>query len=85
MPHFNYYMLVGIGGLVFIIGLATMLRGRRGEKRYYDSLSTQVDVREFLEHSPTYPRYELLKMRGWIAIAVGLALSAVGGIFSLLD
>ena len=57
--------------------------GKREEKSYYDSLSTRTDVREFLEHWPWRPQPVALKIGGWIAIAVGLLMLAMGGIILL--
>lgn len=84
MPDFNYYIPMAIGGLFIIVGLATMFWGRRGEKRYYESLSSRTDVREYLEQLPRQPTYEAFKMGGWISIVVGSVLLAIGGIFSRL-
>jgi len=85
MPHINYFILMGSGGLCLIVGLVTLVRGRRKEKGYYNSLPSRVDVREFLEHSSMSPGYETLKTGGLIATVVGAVLLALGGIFSLLD
>ena len=50
------------------------------EVQYTDSVSTRVDVREFLENAP---QSGALKTGGWIAIAVGLVMLATGGGFWL--
>ena len=77
------FILMGLGGLFILLGLAALLWGRREEKGYYDSLSTRTDVREYLEHSPEHPELGALKIGGWIAIAIGVIMLALGGAFLL--
>ncbi|MCL0091339.1 hypothetical protein M1N57_00485 [Dehalococcoidales bacterium] len=74
----DYLIVMGIGGLFILLGLATMLWGKVEEKGYYNSLSTRPDVREYLEHWPERPEPGALKIGGWIAIAIGLAMLALG-------
>ena len=84
MPQWNYIILMGMGGLFILLGVAATIWGRREEKGYYDSLAARrTDVREFLEHSPERPEPGALKIGGWIAIAVGLLMIAMGGGFWL--
>ena len=71
----DFFILVGVGGLFIVLGLAVVIWGRREEKDYYNALSTRPgDVREFLSRWP--PRLEpgALKIGGWIAIAIGLVM-----------
>ena len=81
MPLHDWYILMGMGGLFILLGLATIIWGKSEEKSYYDSLSARPDVREFLEHRPQLPQPMALKIGGWIAIAIGLVMIAVGGVF----
>ena len=83
MLHQSYLILMGMGGLFILLGLATIMRGKSEEKGYNDSLSTRTDVREYLEHWPQHPEAEALKIGGWIAIAIGLLMVAMGGGFLL--
>lgn len=83
MPRYDCFILMGLGGLFILLGLAGIIWGRREEKSYYDSLSTRPDVREFLEHWPQRPEPGALKIGGWIAMALGLLMLAVGGAFLL--
>jgi len=71
---------MGMGGLFILLGLGAIIWGRSEEKSYYDSLSTRPDVREFLEHRPQHPQPVALKIGGWIAMAIGLLMLAMGGI-----
>jgi hypothetical protein len=79
MPQGDYFILLSIGGFFILLGIILILWGRSEKKGYYDSLATRPDVREFLEHWPQRPRVGAVKIGGWIALAVGLVLAAVGG------
>lgn len=81
MPERDLLILMGTGGLFVILGIATIIWGKREEKNYYDALATRSDAREFLEHEPERPEPGALKLGGWIAIAIGLLMVAIGGGF----
>ena len=83
MPLHDWFILMGMGGLFILLGLAAIIWGKTEEKSYYDSLSTRPDVREFLEHRPQHPQLGALKIGGWIAVTVGLLMLAMGGAFLL--
>lgn len=78
MPQAEWLILMGIGGLFLIVGIALVVRGKRAESSYHDSLSIRTDMREFLEQEPQ-PKFESLKVGGWIALAVGLIMLGIGG------
>jgi len=75
---------MGIGGLFTIVGLIMMISGRRGEKKYKESLSSRTDMREFLEQWPRHLGYDSLKLGGLIFIAIGVVLLALAVVFSKL-
>lgn len=83
MPYNDFWVLMGIGGVFILLGLAAIIWGKREEKSYYDSLSDRADLREYLEHWPQRPEPGALKVGGWIAIAIGVLLAIVGGILWL--
>ena len=83
MPHHECFIIMGMGGLFVLLGLAAIGWGRREEKGYYNSVSTRRDVREYLEHWPKRPEHGALQTGGWIAITVGLLMIAMGGVFLL--
>ena len=84
MPQPDCFVLMGMGGLFVILGLAAIIWGRSEEKGYYDSLTTRPDTREFLEHWPQRPQFGALKIGGWIAIPIGLLMIIIGGVFWLV-
>jgi len=82
MFYQGFFILMGVGGLFLVLGLATVLWGEREEKNYYNSISTRPgDTREFLEHWPQRSQPSALKIGGWIAIAIGVVMLAVGVAF----
>ncbi|MFC1977002.1 hypothetical protein ACFLWS_01875 [Chloroflexota bacterium] len=83
MPQHDWFVIMGMGGLFILLGLAAIIWGRKEEKGYYDSLSTQADTREFLEHWPRRPQFGALKIGGRIAIAIGVLMIVMSGAFWL--
>ena len=80
MPQGDWVIILGVGGLFLLIGIAGYIWGRSEEKSYYDSMpARRFDVREFLEHSPFRPEPEALKIGGRIAVAIGLLMLLAGG------
>jgi len=86
MLYRDCLMLMGVGGLFIIIGLAAIIWGKREEKGYYNALSKRPgDTREFMEHWPPRLQPGALKAGGWIAIAIGVVMLITGGILCLLS
>ncbi len=83
MPGGDALIVMSVGVFFLIPGIILWLWVRAGEKKYYNSLAANHDVREYMEHVPEQPALGGLKIGGWIAIAVGLALVVMGGIFWL--
>ena len=83
MPQPDCFILMGMGGLFILLGLAAIIWGRSEEKSYYDSLTTRTDTREFLEHWPPRPQFGALKIGGWIAITIGLLMIVMSSAFWL--
>ena len=79
MPYGEYLVLVVIGGVFLILGLATIMWGKHEEKSYFDGLAERTtDLREFVDRWPPRPQPGSLKTGGWIAIIIGLLAVAVG-------
>jgi hypothetical protein len=84
MPQDDWYILVIVGGVFLILGIIGILWGRYEEKRLFEALAEQRDLREFtLEHVES-PQPGALRMGGWIAIVLGVLVMVVGIIFWLL-
>jgi hypothetical protein len=85
MPYSDYFMVMGTGGFFILLGIILILWGKSEKKGYYNSLMTHHDTREFLEHWPPRPRVGAGKIGGWVSLAVGLVVIAVGSALLLLD
>ncbi len=85
MLQTDWFILMGVGGLFILLGLAAIIWGKGEEKSYYESLSARKDMREYLEHWPERPEPGALKVGGWIAITIGLLMLAMGGVFWILS
>ncbi len=81
MLQADWFILMGVGGFFILLGLGAIIWDKREKKSYYNAVSAQKDVREYLEHQPERPELGALKLGGWIAIAIGLVMIAVGGAF----
>ena len=79
----DWFILVLMGGLFVLLGLGAFFQGRADEKRYFDSIASRPDAREYLEHWPQRPEPGALKVGGWIAIALGVFMLALGIAFLL--
>ena len=83
MPQSDAYIFIWLGVGFIVLGIVGILLGRREDKRYYSSLSSRRDVREYLEHSPSRPGLGALKVGGRIAVALGIVLIVVGSVVLL--
>ncbi len=83
MPQNDFVVLMIIGGLFILLGLGAIFWGKTEEKRYFDSISSRQDSREFLEGWPRRPQFGSLQAGGWIAIAIGVLVLIIGGAFSI--
>ena len=80
----DWVILLVVGGVFVILGLASIFWGKREEKNYFDTIATRTDdLREFMEHWPQRPQPGALKIGGWIAITIGVILLAVGAVLWL--
>ncbi len=80
----DWVILLVVGGVFIILGLASVFWGKREEKNYFDTIATRTDdLREFMEHWPQRPQPGALKIGGWIAITIGVILLAVGAVLWL--
>ncbi len=84
MPQGDWYILIIAGGVFVVLGAIGLLWGRHEEKRIFEALAQQTDLREFsLEHVET-PQPGALKIGGWIAGALGVLMIVIGLILWLI-
>jgi hypothetical protein len=63
-----------IGGIFIILGIIAIIWGRKESGSWYSSISTRIDVREFLDRAPSRPEPVALKIGGVISLIVGVIL-----------
>ena len=66
-----------IGGIFIILGIIGIIWGKKESGSWYSSVSTRIDVREFLDRAPGRPEPGALKIGGVICIAVGVIILLV--------
>ena len=49
MPQSDLIILMIIGGVFTLLGLGALFWGKSEEKRYFETISSRQDTREFLE------------------------------------
>ena len=79
LPYPHLVTLIVLGGTFLVVGLGIFLGARRGERRYYDSLASRSDMREFLDRSEDRPGYRSLRLGGLISIIIGAVVLGIAG------
>jgi hypothetical protein len=70
-------IIIIIGGVFILLGIVGFLWGRKEEGAWYGTVSTRIDVREFLDRNPGRPEPNALRIGGVISILVGIAVLLV--------
>lgn len=84
MFYEDRFIVIGVGALFIVLGIAAVIWGVKEEKAYYNGLAMKFgDMREFVERSPHHPQPLALKIGGWISIAVGVVMICTA-VFSIL-
>lgn len=79
----EHFIIIGIGGLFLIGGVLLVVLSTIKKRQYEEGFSSKVDVGDFLEEVGR-PVYESLGAGGWISIAIGILLLAIGSVFWLV-
>lgn len=74
----DWRIFTGIGVLFILLGIISIVWGKREESSYYTRISERIDVREFVSRAPFRPEPNALKTGGWICIALGIVLLGIG-------
>jgi hypothetical protein len=77
VPHPDSVILLIMGIVFASIGAGIYGWNWRAEKRYYDTLTSRTDMREFLESTPERSGYGALRLGGLISIIVGAVLLGI--------
>jgi len=68
-----------------VLGIIGIFWGKHEEKRIFEALAQQPDLREFSLKHVESPQPGALRTGGWIAIALGVLMLVVGVIFWLVS
>jgi nitrogen fixation-related uncharacterized protein len=74
MEYRDLYIMIIIGGVFLVLGILAFFWGRKEDSAWYGTVSSRIDVREFLDHSPGRPEPNALRVGGKICIALGIVL-----------
>ena len=75
--------ILGLGIFFILFGVASMLFSRREEKKYYDSMLAQRDVKELITREPEQPWLRGWQIGGKISLILGVPLAITGGVLWL--
>lgn len=78
MSFDTWQAILGMGIFFVFLGIVSVLWNRREQTRYYDSISTKRDIKEFLTGEPQRPWLSAWLIGGKIFIVIGTVLLIVG-------
>jgi hypothetical protein len=78
MDQGDWFILAIVGGIFIILGIIGIFWGIREEKKLFEALAAKPDLREFSLRHVDSPQPGALKIGGWIALALGVVVLAVG-------
>jgi len=82
----NCQAILGLGIFFILLGIAFILWNKREEGKYYNSISTQKDVKEFITHDPERSWLSAWQIGGKISLIIGIMLAVAGGVlWRILD
>lgn len=74
MAEGDWIILAIVGAVFLVLGVIALLWGRHEEKRIFDHLAEQHDLREFTLKHVESPQPGALKLGGWLSLALGILL-----------
>ena len=76
--------ILALGIFFILLGITFLLWNRKEVKTYYNSKSTQRDLKEFLAHEPERPWLNAWQIGGRVALVLGTLLAIAGGVLWLM-
>lgn len=76
--------ILAMGIFFILLGITFLLWNRKEVKTYYNSKSTQRDLKEFLAHEPERPWLNAWQIGGRVALVLGTLLVIAGGVLWLM-
>lgn len=84
MPLSTCQAILAMGIFFILLGITFLLWNRKEVKTYYNSKSTQRDLKEFLAHEPERPWLNAWQIGGRVALVLGTLLAVAGGVLWLM-
>ena len=76
--------ILGLGIFLILFGIISIFISRREEGKYYNSIMTRRDIKEYMTHEPTRPWLRAWRIGGKISFILGIPLAIAGGVFWLV-
>jgi len=76
--------ILGLGVFFILLGIVFVLWNRREAGKYYDSIVTRRDVKEFITHEPERSWLSAWQIGGKISLIIGIILAIAGGVLWLI-
>ncbi len=76
--------ILAMGIFFMLLGVTFLLWNRKEVKTYYNSKSTQRDLKEFLIREPERPWLNAWQIGGRVALVLGILLAIAGGVLWLM-
>jgi hypothetical protein len=77
MTFTTWQAILGMGIFFVLLGIVSVLWSRREQTRYYDSISTRRDVKEFLTREPHRSWLGAWLIGGKLCLVIGIVLLIV--------
>ena len=74
MAEGDWIILAIVGAVFLVLGILALLWGRHEEKKIFEYLAEQHDLREFTLKHVESPQPGALKLGGWLAVILGILL-----------
>ena len=84
MSEGEWLIFIIIGAVFFVLGILAFIWGRYEEKKIFEALAEQHDLREFTLKHVESPQPGALKLGGWLGLAIGVILIVLGIIFKFV-
>jgi hypothetical protein len=84
MSYHDLFVMIIVGALFLVLGIFGLFWSRKEYGEYIGGLSSQSDVREYLDRLPVRPEPVAIKYGGRISIVVGLGVLLVTLVLYLL-
>jgi hypothetical protein len=76
--------ILGLGIFFILFGTASLLWGKKEEKKYYNSASLHKDVKEYITHEPERLWLGAWQIGGKISLILGISLATAGTVLWLV-